>query len=106
MVAVGRRLSALELVGVALDDGSFVRWDIEPVTVVADEVYAAELDRARERSGLDEAVITGEGMIRGRRVALIACEFAFLAGSIGVAAAEILTICRKATVPSCMRVPP
>lgn len=92
MVAVGRRLSALELVGVALDDGSFVRWDIEPVTVVADEVYAAELDRARERSGLDEAVITGEGMIRGRRVALIACEFAFLAGSIGVAAAERLVV--------------
>jgi len=75
---VSRRLSALELVDVTLDDGSFVRWDTEPVTVVADEVYAAELDRARERSGLDEAVITGEGMIRGRRVALIACEFAFL----------------------------
>ncbi|HEY8822033.1 MAG TPA: carboxyl transferase domain-containing protein [Dermatophilaceae bacterium] len=87
-----QRLSALELVDVTLDDGSFVRWDTAPVTVVADEMYAAELDGARERSGLDEAVVTGEGMIRGRRVALIACEFAFLAGSIGVAAAERLVV--------------
>jgi len=44
---VSRRLSALELLNVALDDGSFVRWDTEPVTVVADEVYAAEMDHAR-----------------------------------------------------------
>ena len=87
-----QRLSALELVDVTLDDGSFVRWDTAPVTVVADEMYAAELDGARELSGLDEAVVTGEGMIRGRRVALIACEFAFLAGSIGVAAAERLVV--------------
>ena len=89
---MSRRLSALELVDVTLDDGSFVRWDTEPVAVVADEVYAAQLARARERSGLDGAVIAGEGLIRGRRVAVIACEFAFLAGSIGVAAAERLVV--------------
>ena len=33
-----QRLSALELVDVTLDDGSFVRWDTAPVTVVADEM--------------------------------------------------------------------
>ena len=89
---MSRRLSALELVDVTLDDGSFVPWDIEPVIVAADEIYADELDRARKLSGVDEAVVTGEGMIRGRRVALIACEFAFLGGSIGVAAAERLVV--------------
>jgi acetyl-CoA carboxylase carboxyl transferase subunit beta len=52
--------------------------------------YAAALARARARTGLDEAVITGEGRIRGRRVAIVACEFGFLAGSIGVAAGERL----------------
>ena len=56
----------------------------------ADPAYAAALRRARERTGLDEAVVTGEGRIRGRRVAVVACEFGFLAGSIGVAAAERL----------------
>lgn len=86
------RMSALELLDVVLDDGSFQCWDTEPVAVPAGESYAAELARARERTGLDEAVVTGEGRLRGRRVALIACEFSFLAGSIGVAAAERLVV--------------
>ncbi len=33
---------------------------------------------------------TGAGLLRGRRVAVVACEFGFLAGSIGVASAERL----------------
>jgi acetyl-CoA carboxylase carboxyl transferase subunit beta len=81
---------ALELIGTVLDEGSWVRWD-EPVTArPADKVYAAALDRARDRTGLDEAVVTGEGRVRGRRVAFVACEFGFLAGSIGVQAADRL----------------
>ncbi|MFP5335336.1 MAG: carboxyl transferase domain-containing protein [Actinomycetes bacterium] len=86
------RLSAERLVDLVLDDGSFRRWDTPPVDVPADEDYAAELERARQRTGLDEAVITGEGQMRGRRVAVVACEFGFLAGSIGVAAAERLVV--------------
>jgi acetyl-CoA carboxylase alpha subunit len=35
--------------------------------------------------------VTGEGTVFGRRVALVVCEFDFLAGSIGVAAAERIT---------------
>ena len=36
--------------------------------------------------------------MRGRRVAVVACEFRFLAGSIGVAAAErLVTAVRRAT---------
>ena len=82
---------ALELIEAVLDTGSWVRWDtplgpqegIEPA-------YAEQLAAARERTGLDEAVVTGEGCIRGRRVAVVACEFGFLAGSIGVRAADRL----------------
>ncbi|TDD61823.1 carboxyl transferase domain-containing protein, partial [Actinomadura rubrisoli] len=57
-----------------------------------DADYADELRGARERSGADEAVTTGEGRIHGRRVAVIACEFSFLAGSIGTAAARRLVL--------------
>jgi acetyl-CoA carboxylase carboxyl transferase subunit beta len=52
--------------------------------------YDDALTAAQQRTGLDEAVITGEGLMRGRRVAVVACEFGFLAGSIGVDAAERL----------------
>jgi len=86
------RLGALELLHLTLDDGTFTRWDEPPPAVPADEAYAAELVAARERSGLDEAVVSGEGLLNGRRVAVVAGEFGFLAGSIGLAAAERLTV--------------
>ncbi|KQX66663.1 carboxyl transferase domain-containing protein [Angustibacter sp. Root456] len=87
-----RRPSALELLQLVMDDGSLASWDAPPVPVETSEDYARELAGARERSGLDEAVVTGEARLRGRRVAFVACEFAFLAGSIGVAAAERLVL--------------
>ncbi|MET8183005.1 carboxyl transferase domain-containing protein [Streptomyces sp. NPDC005336] len=83
-------MSAVELIEAVVDPGSWRGWD-EPVEITtADPAYRADLERARERTGLDESVITGEGRIEGRRVALVACEFRFLAGSIGVAAGERL----------------
>jgi acetyl-CoA carboxylase carboxyl transferase subunit beta len=84
------RRSALDLIDLVFDDGTWRSWDEEATTPPADEEYAATLARARERSGLDEAVITGEGRIRGRRLAVVLCEFSFLAGSIGVVAGERL----------------
>lgn len=77
------RLTARELIGLAVD--GFECWD-QPLGPATDPDVAA----AREQTGLDEAVITGAGLLRGRRVAVIACEFGFLAGSIGVATAERL----------------
>lgn len=83
-----RRISARELLSTLLDPDTFVSWDRPPLPVVGSERYRAELVQAAEAAGTDEAVLTGEGLLRGRRIAVIACEFGFLAGSIGVAAAE------------------
>jgi acyl-CoA carboxylase subunit beta len=85
------RIGALQVRDAVLDDGSFRTWDAAPVSVAADDAYRRELVVATEKSGLDESVLTGEGTVFGRRVALVVCEFDFLAGSIGVAAAERIT---------------
>ncbi|BBY64860.1 carboxyl transferase domain-containing protein [Mycolicibacterium helvum] len=85
------RIGAAELRDAALDPGSFRSWDDAPLLVDADEAYTRELEQARAATGFDEAVLTGEGTVFGRRVAVVACEFDFLAGSIGVAAAERIT---------------
>jgi acetyl-CoA carboxylase carboxyl transferase subunit beta len=85
------RIGAVELRDAVLDDGSFISWDSAPLDVHPDETYASELAKARAATGLDESVLTGEGLVFGRRVAVVACEFDFLAGSIGVAAAERIT---------------
>jgi acetyl-CoA carboxylase carboxyl transferase subunit beta len=84
-----QRLSARELIERTLDPGSWQSWD-EPVIDIGpiDDEYAAELASARARTGLDESLITGEGTLGGRAVALVIGDFGFLAGSIGVAAAE------------------
>ncbi|ANZ26404.1 acetyl-coenzyme A carboxyl transferase alpha chain [Rhodococcus aetherivorans] len=86
------RISAQEFIDSVLDAGSFHSWDTAPVDVHPDEQYRAELEAAAAKSGVDESVITGVGTVHGRHVAVIACEFAFLAGSIGVAAAERIVL--------------
>ncbi|WP_310961928.1 carboxyl transferase domain-containing protein [Nocardioides terrisoli] len=85
-----RRLSAHQLIDLVLDEGSWVSWDVPPDRTGVSPSYAAELEAAAERSGVDESVLTGEGTMRGRRIAVLACEFGFLAGSIGRAAADRL----------------
>nr|WP_296768268.1 carboxyl transferase domain-containing protein [Rhodococcus sp. (in: high G+C Gram-positive bacteria)] len=92
------RTSAAEILDAVLDGGSFASWDTAPLDVSPGPAYAADLVKAREKSGVDESVLTGQGLVDGRPVAIIACEFAFLAGSIGVAAAErIATAIERAT---------
>jgi acetyl-CoA carboxylase carboxyl transferase subunit beta len=87
---VSGRLDARALRDLVLDPGSWKSWDSPVPARAVDPGYAADLERARERTRQDEAVVTGEGTLRGRRVAVVAGEFGFLAGSIGVDAAERL----------------
>ena len=85
------RIGTDELRDAVLDEGSFISWDTAPLTVPTTAAYARELVAARAASGRDESVLTGEGRVFGRRVAVVVCEFDFLGGSIGVAAAERIT---------------
>src|SRR6476659_7513549 len=87
---MSRRLSARELIDLVLDADSWESWDTPPKYAEISEAYAAELAAAREKSGVDESVLTGAGTMRGRRVAVIIGEFDFLAGSIGRATADRL----------------
>jgi acetyl-CoA carboxylase alpha subunit len=84
------RLDARSLRDLVLDPGSWTSWDRPVPAREVDPEYAKDLAAARERTRQDEAVVTGEGTLRGRRVAVVAGEFGFLAGSIGVDAAERL----------------
>ncbi len=94
-----KHLSAWELINLVLDDGSFKSWDqdIEDPQGASQD-YLAELKGARFKSGVDEAILTGEGLISGRKVAVVVGEFSFLAGSIGVcAASRVIAAIERAT---------
>lgn len=88
MTSAKRRIGSRELLDALLDPGTFVSWDAPPIAVARTGAYRSALTDAAAAAGTDESVRTGEGRLRGRRIAVIACEFAFLAGSVGVAAAE------------------
>ena len=92
-------IGSRELIERVLDPVSWESWDRPLPVAPADAEYAAALVRARRNTGLDEAVLTGSGTIGGHRVAVIATEFEFLAGSVGVAAGRrIIAAVERATV--------
>lgn len=98
-MATNGRVGAIGLRDLIVDDGTWESWDHPPDEPVdADAGYADDLERARERSGCDESVITGVGRVGGRTVVLIVSEFAFLGGSIGAAAGNrVVQALRRAT---------
>ncbi len=95
---MSQRWSARQLIDLVLDPGSYESWDA-PVDITRwSEGYQDELRTAAERSGADESVLTGRGLVKGRAVAVVVNEFGFLGGSIGSAAAQRIVSCvRRAT---------
>ncbi|MYS80754.1 carboxyl transferase domain-containing protein [Embleya scabrispora] len=83
-----KRQTARDLIASILDPDSWVSWDTPIVPAGRDAAYDSELTEARLKTGVDGAVLTGEGRIHGRRIALLVSEFRFLGGSIGVREAE------------------
>jgi len=85
-----RLTSARERAALVIDADSFEEWDADvvsrdPLGFSDTRPYRERLADARERTGLGEAVLTGRATLGGRPVALVAGEFGFLGGSIGVA---------------------
>jgi acetyl-CoA carboxylase carboxyl transferase subunit beta len=93
-----KRWTSHELLDLVLDPGTFTSWD-RPIDLSGVEPgYRAVLEAAALRAGTDESVLTGRGEVRGRPVAVVVNEFAFLAGSIGQDAADrIASAVRRAT---------
>lgn len=64
--------------------------------------YADRLRENRAKSDLDDAILAGIGRISGVRCVIIAHEFAFMGGSLGMAAGEmIITAFQKARELGC-----
>jgi acetyl-CoA carboxylase carboxyl transferase subunit beta len=76
-----------------LDLGSFLEWDddlrprdhLEFVDLLP---YPERLSNASQKSGLDEAVITGSGRIEGIAIGVAVMDFGFIGGSMGVVVGE------------------
>ncbi len=83
-------LPAPERIRLIIDAGSFEEHH-EGITSrdpIRFEGYGERLSRAREKTGLDDAVLSGVGRIGGRPVALAVMDFRFIGGSMGSVVGE------------------
>ncbi|MDR7433851.1 MAG: acetyl-CoA carboxylase carboxyltransferase subunit alpha [Armatimonadota bacterium] len=86
-------MPARERVTYLLDQGTFKELarglvSVDPLRFMDQKPYRERLLEARERTGLREAVLVGEGKIEGRPLVLVLFDFEFLGGSMGSVVGE------------------
>ncbi|MBL6724739.1 MAG: acetyl-CoA carboxylase carboxyltransferase subunit beta [Rubripirellula sp.] len=89
-------VSAKQRIIQVLDEGTFEPMNehltpTDPLEFADRRRYADRLVAEQKRTGLTDAVLTGTGMIRARRVALAVTDSAFIMGSMGSVVGERLT---------------
>lgn len=89
-------LIARDRIDVLVDGGSFEETETgiassDPLRFTASKRYADTLAKARETTGLAEAVITGRAAIGGSPVVIGALDFRFVGASMGSAVGEKIT---------------
>jgi acetyl-CoA carboxylase carboxyl transferase subunit beta len=87
------RGTAIERLAWTFDDGAYTRIELpkapaDPLRFRDQKRYADRLREAREKTGLDDAIVVGHGLIGGHRAVVGAQAFEFMAGSMGAAVGE------------------
>lgn len=89
-------VSAKTRIEQVLDSGTFEEWDADllaadPLNFKDKKPYRERLVEERKLTGLKDAILTGCGMVRARRVAIGITDSAFIMGSMGSVVGEKLT---------------
>lgn len=90
------RIGARQRIAQLFDEGSFEEMFSEikptdPLDFVDTESYKDRIAAAQEKTGLEEAVITGIASIEGHKVATAVMDFDFMGGSMGSVVGERVT---------------
>ena len=90
------RVNARTRISQLFDDGSFEEMfkNVRPtdaLNFVDTESYATRLKKAHDKTGLDEAVITGLAKIKGHKLAVAVMDFDYMGGSMGSVVGEKVT---------------
>jgi len=87
------RISASERLPYLVDEGSFVEVEdgLSPKDFLNFKDYKDKLKSSRKKTGLKDAVISGEAKIGGKPVSLVVMDFDFIGGSMGSVVGEKIT---------------
>ncbi|WP_314164346.1 acetyl-CoA carboxylase, carboxyltransferase subunit beta [Lachnoanaerobaculum gingivalis] len=87
------RVHAYRRIEMLVDDGSFIEWNkTMPISNPLDfPDYETKLEEERQKSKLNEAVVTGEATIGNVRTAIAVCDARFMMSSMGRVVGEKIT---------------
>jgi acetyl-CoA carboxylase carboxyl transferase subunit beta len=87
------RISARERLKLLVDEGSFIELDgglvsLDPLKFKDTISYKERVKENQQKSGLKDAVISGDALIKGYPISLIIMDFSFMGGSMGSVVGE------------------
>ena len=87
------RISASERLSYLVDAGSFLEVEdgLSPRDFLSFKDYKDKLKSSRKKTGLKDAIISGEARINGRPVSVVVMDFNFMGGSMGSVVGEKIT---------------
>ena len=90
------RINARTRISQLFDEGTFKELfknilPTDPIKFVDSESYVDRLKKAADKTGLDEAVITGIGEIKGHKICAAIMDFDYMGGSMGSVVGEKVT---------------
>jgi acetyl-CoA carboxylase carboxyl transferase subunit beta len=90
------RITSRERIGLLVDPGTFEEYQtgissVDPLGFKDTKRYRDRLKTAKQKTSMEEAVVTGVARVSGHLVVLCVFEFSFLGGSMGSVVGEKLT---------------
>lgn len=87
------RITARDRLKLLVDEGSFTEFDenlisLDPLKFNDKKSYLDRLKENQEKSGLKEALISGDALIKGYPVSVVIMDFSFMGGSMGSVVGE------------------
>ena len=97
------RISARERIKLLADDGTFIEFNADitsgdPLSFKDTMPYPERIKESQKRSGLNEAVISGEALVNGHPVVFAIMDFSFMGGSMGSVVGEKIAMAAEAAL--------
>ena len=89
-------MSGLGYLGLLFDEGRYTRHDAtlhsgDPLEFVDKKAYTDRVVAAERKTGLNDAVVSGTGLVGGRPASVAAMDFSFIGGSMGSVVGEVIS---------------
>ncbi len=97
------RMAPDKRLGVMFDGGTYEKLAMpqvsaDPLKFRDERKYSDRLKEARQKTGADDAVVAAAGTLDGTPIVIAAQDFAFMGGSLGMAAGDAIIVAMRAAV--------